>query len=106
MGIIDTLKWLWDPRSEDEKRYKTDPLRKHSQKLKVYLRDTEQPLEITFTRSDFQTGFGPLRYDIDYEVNRWLRGRTSNGIQVDGVWYSPNQIERIELGEKTVEEIS
>jgi hypothetical protein len=43
---------------------------------------------------------------IDSEVNRWLSGRTSNGIQVDGVWYSPNQIERIELGEKTVEEIS
>ena len=111
MGILDTLAWLWDPRDKDQKAYdawnKTEPLQRHTQELDVYIVGIEQPFKRVLTFEDFEIGgiFDTMRVNLDDEVSQWLARRGRNGVKIDDVWYSPSQIERIELGKKTVESI-
>lgn len=105
MKLIDTLKWLWDPRTEDQKKYEEDPLQRHTQELKIYIKDIETPFERVIEFDDFRMGsIGSYRYDVT-DVNEWLNKRAKNGIKLNNVWYSPAQIARIEIGEFRSENI-
>jgi hypothetical protein len=105
MGLVDTLKWLWDPRTNEQKRYETNPLQRHSQELKIYIKGNETPFERVIEFDDFRMGsLGSYRYDSS-DVNEWLRKRAKNGIKLDNVWYPPDSIERIEIGEFRSENI-
>jgi hypothetical protein len=46
------------------------------------------------------------RVDLDQEVRDWLNKRAVKGVRIDDVWYPPDQILRIEIGEHTVEMIN
>jgi len=96
MGIVDSLKWLWDPRSEEQKRYDEDPLQRHTQTLHIYIKDVPDP----FVRVG---SLGVFRVDLGRNVQEWLSNRGSKGVTIDQVWYAPDQIVRIEIGEHTVE---
>lgn len=105
MGVIDSLKWLWDPRTEEQKRYETDPLRRYTQHLTVYIKDIEEPFKRYIEFEDHNFGDWYIRVDLDDKVREWLDKRATKGIRFDRVWYPPDQILRIELGERTVEEL-
>ena len=102
MGLIDTLKWLWDPRSEEQKRYETDPLRRYTQHLTVYVKSIEEPFKRYLEFEDRKFGDWYIRVDLDDEVREWLSKRATKGIRFDNVWYPPEQVLRIELNEHTV----
>ncbi len=105
MGLVDTLKWLWDPRTDEQKRYETDPLRRYTQYLKVYIKGIDAPFERCIEFEDTKYGDWYFRANLDYDVREWLNDRATKGIKLSSVWYAPDMIERIELGEHTVEEI-
>lgn len=110
MGIIDTLKWIWDPRDPDKKEYdawdRATPLQRHTQTLTIYIKGQETPFVRVLEYEDRNLGdLGNWRVDLDSRVREWLGRRGTKGIQLDNVWYAPDQISRIELGEKTVEPI-
>jgi hypothetical protein len=110
MNLIKTLKWLWDPRTEEEKAYDAwnaaTPLRLHTQTVMVYIKNTEKPFVRVLEFKEFEFGsMGKWRVNLDERVADWIAFRFTNGIGINSVWYAPNQIERIELGEKTVEPI-
>lgn len=115
MKIIDTIKWLWDPRTEKEKAYdkwnRETPLQRREQKIAIYIKNREEPIITTVRVVDFETGgSGTLRYAssencFNTMVNEWLDNRAKNGIRIDSVWYSPETILRIELGESKLEAI-
>src|SRR6056297_1381696 len=105
MGIINTLKWLWDPRTEEEKRYETDPLRYYTQEVRVFINNIETPFERVLEFEDREISDWILRVNLEDDVRDWLNKRGEKGIRIDNVWYPPAMIERIELGEHTVEEI-
>jgi hypothetical protein len=105
MGLVDTLKWLWDPRTDEQKRYETDPLRRYTQHLTVYIKGVGKPFERYIEFEDSNFGDWYIRVDLDDDIREWLNNRAKKGIKVDDVWYPPDMIERIELGEHTVEEI-
>lgn len=105
MGIVDTLKWLWDPRTEEEKRYETDPLLRYTQEVRVFIVGIEKPFERVLNYQDGELNGFLFRVDFDLKVRNWLDRRGEKGIKLDDVWYPPAMIERIELGEHTVEEI-
>lgn len=106
MQLIDTVKWLWDPRSEEQKRYDEDPLQRHTQTLHIYIKDMPEPFVRVLDYKDTRYGsLGVFRVDLDRRVNEWLVNRGTNGVKIDQVWYAPDQIVRIELGEQTVEVI-
>ena len=105
MGLFSTLKWMWDPRTAEEKAYeqwdKTAPLRRKTQTMTVYIKDIADPIAVSFSLKDRITGFGTWRvteYFEDY-ANDWLKERAKHGIRIDDVWYSPDQLVRIECGE-------
>lgn len=114
MGIVSTLKWLWDPRTEDEKSYskwsEQAPLQRRTQELVIYIRDRTEPFRCDYTQEDFRTSDWTFRRASndgifnDY-LNEWLGERGSKGIRIDDIWYSPEMIERIELGESVLEAI-
>jgi hypothetical protein len=106
MGIVSTLKWLWDPRTEEQKRYETDPLRRYTQQFMIYIKDIETVFEknIVFEDQDFGSDW-ILRVHIKSDVQNWLDARAEKGVKLDDAWYPPAMIERIEVGELTVEEI-
>jgi hypothetical protein len=105
MGVIDTLKWLWDPCTEEDKQYKTDPLRRYTQQFYIYIKGIEAPFDrsISFEDVDFGNDW-MIRINLDYEVQEWLNRRAEKGVKIDNVWYPSDMIERIELGESWVEE--
>jgi len=105
MSIIEKLKWLWDPRTEEEKRYETDPLRCYTQEVRVFINNIETPFERVLEFEDREISDWILRVDFDYDMRDWLNRRGEKGIRIDDVWYPPAMIERIELGKHTVEEI-
>jgi hypothetical protein len=110
MGILDTLKWLWDPRDPDQKTYNAwdavTPLQRHTQKAIIYIKNVDEPFFRVIECEDRDCGsLGKWRVDIDDRVSTWLAQRGTKGIRIDDIWYAPDQIERIELGEKTVESI-
>lgn len=114
MSFIETLKYLWDPRSDNKKAYdkwdQETPLQRRTQKLNVYIKNQETPITITYSQKDQESGFGTLRWasnedTFDSFLKEWLGNRGSRGITIDWVWYSPDSIERIELGEQIVEAI-
>lgn len=106
MQLIDTVKWLWDPRSKEQKRYDEDPLQRHTQTLHIYIKDMSEPFVRVLDYEDTRYGsLGVFRVDLDCRVNEWLVNRGTNGVKIDQVWYAPDQIVRIELGEQTVEVI-
>jgi hypothetical protein len=107
MQLIDTVKWLWDPRSKEQKRYDEDPLQRHTQTLHIYIKDMPEPFVRVLDYEDTRYGsLGVFRVDLDCRVNEWLVNRGTNGVKIDQVWYAPDQIVRIELGEQTVEVIN
>lgn len=106
MGIVDTLKWLWDPRTEEQVKYETDPLQRHTQTLHIYIKDMLEPFVRVLDYEDTRYGsLGVFRVDLDRNVQEWLGNRGSKGVTIDQVWYAPDQILRIEIGEHTVEAI-
>lgn len=105
MGIIDTLKWLWDPRTEEQKRYETDPFRRYTQEVRVFIVGIEKPFERVLEYQDCELNGWIFRVDFDGKVRNWLNRRGEKGIKLDDVWYPPAMIERIELGGESVEEI-
>lgn len=109
MSLIEKLKSMFDTRTEAEKAYQTDPLRRRNQYMKVYVKGLDKPLIRVYSREDFKVGAYMFRNaDVDSfnsDLNRWLAGRGSNGIRIDNIWYAPESIDRIELGEQTVEEL-
>jgi hypothetical protein len=110
MGLFDTLKWLWDPREPEQKAYdawdKATPLQRHRQTLLIYIKGQSEPFVRILEYEDVSVGdLGNWRVDLDDKVRGWLGRRGTKGVQIDSVWYSPDQIERIEIGEKTVEPI-
>lgn len=114
MNIIEKLKWAWDPRTEEEKLAqkieKATPLQCRTQHLKVYISGTQDPYEMTFSKKDQNFGsMGTLRLagkeSFKGFLNEWLDARGHKGIRIGSVWYSPESIERIELGDQTVENI-
>ena len=107
MKLLDTLKWLWDPRTEEQKRYETDPLCRYTQNFRIYIKDVPDPFVRVLDYEDTRYGsFGVFRVDLDWNVQEWLSNRGSKGVTIDQVWYAPDQIVRIEIGEHTVENIN
>lgn len=111
MGLFATLKWLWDPRDADEKAYdawdKRTPLQQHTQHLTIYIKDAETPFERTLGFKDFKiSSFGNFRINVDREVRDWLDKCGTTGVKIDNVWYSPDQIVRIELGDVVTVDIA
>ena len=106
MGIISTLKWLWDPRTEEDKKYMSDPLRRYTQQCIIHIIGVEEAFEknIAFEDQDFYNDW-VFRVDIKHDIQNWLAARAEKGIKLNDVWYPPSMIERIELGKVTVEEI-
>lgn len=105
MGIVSTLKWLWDPRTEEEKSYEADPLRRYTQEVHVFINGIEEPFVKTLEYEDREFGGWIYRAFIDDKVKEWLGHLGEKGIKLDNVWYPPAMIERIEIGELIVEEI-
>ena len=105
MGLVDTLKWLWDPRTEEQKRYETDPLRRYTQHFQIYIKGIETPFNRVIEFEDAEFGDFMLRVDLDWNVREWLSNRVEKGVTIDKTWYAPDQIVRIEIGEHTVENI-
>ena len=105
MSLIEKLKWFWNPRTEEEKRYETDPLRRYTQEVRVFINDIEVPFERVLEFEDQEISGWYFRVNLEDDVRDWLNKRVEKGIRIDNVWYPPAMIERIELGEHTVEEI-
>lgn len=107
MGLIATLKWLWDPRTEEDKRYVTDPLRRYAQHFKIFIKDIDEPFN-RYVEFEDECHFDDwvYRVDLDDEIRDWLSNRAKNGIKIDNVWYAPNKIDRIEIGDVEITEIT
>ncbi len=109
MSLIEKLKSMFDTRTEAEKAYQNDPLRRRTQYMKVYVKGLDKPLIRVYSREDFTVGHYMFRNadvnSFNPDLNRWLAERGSNGIRIDNIWYAPESIDRIELGEQTVEEL-
>ncbi len=106
MGLVDTLKWLWDPRSEEQKRYEAQPLRRYNQNFEIYIKGIDTPFERYVEFEDSAFGDWEFRVNLGEEVQEWLSRRAEKGITIDKTWYAPDMIERIEIGEHTVETIN
>jgi hypothetical protein len=106
MGLISTLKWLWDPRTEEQKTSQKGPLRRFTQHCIIHIIGVEETFEkyIVFEDKDFYDDW-VFRVDIKHDIKNWLGARAEKGVKLNDVWYPPSMIERIELGELTVEEI-
>lgn len=114
MSFIEKLKWFWDPRTDEEKAYakwnQETPLRCRTQQLTVYIKNIETPATVLYSRKDWQSSLGTMRWASNEEtfdslLKEWLGHRGSRGITIDSVWHSPKSIERIELGEQIVEDL-
>jgi len=105
MSFIEKLKWIWDPRTDEEKRHVTDPLRRYTQEFRVFVNNIEEPFERVLEFEDKEYNGWYLRVDLEEDVRKWLDRRGEKGVRIDDVWYPPAMIKRIELGKHTVEEI-
>jgi len=111
MRFWNTLKRLWDPRTEEEKAYddwdKKTPLQRKTVKLQIFSAGMKEPEIGSFTTKDIDTkSFGILRFASDDNIFRKLltahiSAITSKGHLINNVWYSP--IERIEISKSTLE---
>jgi hypothetical protein len=109
MSLLEKLKSMFDTRTEAEKAYETDPLRRRKQHMKVYIKDISAPFIKIYSQEDekyYDCVFRNANLDpFNSDLNRWLAKRGSDGIRIDDVWYGPESIVRIELGQQTVEEL-
>lgn len=109
MSLIEKLKWFWNPQTEEEKAYETDPLRRRNQFMKVYVKGLDNPFVKVYSQEDVKVNDWVFRdaneNSFNSDLNDWLAKRGSNGIRIDNVWYAPESIDRIELGQQTVEEL-
>jgi hypothetical protein len=114
MSLIEKLKNFWDPRTDKEKAYdewdRVTPMQKRTQTLRVYVRDRQEPFTVKYTLKDWRWSGEIMRRASDKQTfNRclsdWIEDRGTKGIRDGAVWYSPESILRIELGEQTVEAI-
>lgn len=103
MGLLDTLKWMWDPRTDDEKAYAAwdaaTPLKTYTQHFTVWLTGIAEPFELSTKFRDFAGGgVGNIRVDIDYHTQALRDKWGTKGITIRGVFYPPARIEKIEIG--------
>jgi hypothetical protein len=109
MSLIEKLKWFWNPQTEAEKAYETDPLRRRNQLLKVYIKGVDNPFIRVYSQEDVRGRDWVFRNanenSFNSDLNSWLDKRGSDGIRIGNVWHAPESIDRIELGQQTVEEL-
>jgi hypothetical protein len=114
MKLIEKLKWLWDPRTDKQKAYaewdRSAPLMRRTQQIEVHIIDLFGPLTTSYSVEDWESGFGNERWAsneelFDYFVQEWINKCMKTGFQFEGVRYAPATIDRIVLGDKTLEEI-
>jgi len=103
MGLLDTLKWLWDPSTPRQKAYaawdNATPLQTHTQYFTVWLTGIAEPFEISNKVYDFAGGsFGNIRINLDDYTQRRRDKWGAHGITIQGVFYPPARIEKIEIG--------
>ena len=103
MGLLDTLKWLWDPSTPEQKAYaawdKATPLQTHTQHFTVWLTGIVEPFELSTEFHDFHGGsFGNMRIDVYYYTQRLRDKWGTKGITIRGIFYPPARIEKIEIG--------
>jgi hypothetical protein len=112
MSLIEKLKNFLDTRDDKEKAYdewnRVTPMQKRTQTLMVYVRDREEPFTVTYTLKDWLWHGDKMRRASDKQtfniyLSDWIEERGAKGIRDGSVWYSPESILRIELGEQTVE---
>ena len=109
MSLLEKLKSMFDTRTEVEKAYEMDPLRRRTQYMKVYIKDISAPFIKIYSQADKKYNdlvFRNANLDsFNSDLNCWLAKRGSDGIRIDDVWYGPESIVRIELGQQTVEDL-
>lgn len=103
MGLFKTLKWLWDPRSDEDKAYAAwdaaTPLQTHTQYFTVWLTGIAEPFELSTKFHDFSAGgLGNMRMDVEYCTQSMSDKWGAKGITIRGVFYPPSRIEKIEIG--------
>lgn len=110
MRIMEKLKRVWDPHTDEDKAYqkwdRKTPRQRREQKLAVHIKDHEEPLIVRYIQEDDRVRWASNKGTFDSYLNSWLTERGSRGIRLGSVWYSPEVILRIELvGESKLEEI-
>ena len=114
MGIVSMLKWFWDPRTDEQKAYdkwdQETPLQRRTQRLRIYIQGEVEPILTDYVREDWEWAGDIMRSatsdtSFNGQLTDWIARRGTRGIKIDNVWYSPESIVRIELGEQTLEAI-
>lgn len=114
MKIIEKLLWIYDPRTDEKKAYekwdKTTPLQKRTQKLLVHVKDAHAPLVYNYVKEDWKFGKENHRWassekNFNVGLKIWLKKRATEGIMIGDIWYGPESVLRIELGEQTLEDL-
>lgn len=103
MSFIETVKWLWDPRTEEEKMCEDGPFRRYTQEFLIFIKGIASPHIHQYIVQDMECGPIDIRVDINHNIQKWLENRANLGVRVKDTWYPPEQIERIEIGKQTVE---
>jgi hypothetical protein len=112
MKLIETLKWMWDPRTDEEKAYaewdRATPLQKRTVTLLIYIDGIDTPFEHECAFRDFEF-MGEIYRDatnekyFNDEVKGYLGKIPKNGITIGDVWYPPKSINRVEIGKNRLE---
>ena len=109
MKLLEALNNFLNPQDDQEKAYNLwnakTPLQRRVQRLRVYIQGESEPILTDYILKDREFSVGKMRWASNEDkFNRmlrdWLKSRGTKGIQIDNIWYSPESIVRIELGEK------
>ena len=105
MSIIDTLKGLWDPRTEKEKMEQKQPLMKACCTLHVYVQGDKFAKKAYVHAQDLEAGsLGIFRFASDEKsfkgsINDALRAIQTRGIITEAGWFPAERIDRVTIGE-------
>ena len=109
MSLWEKLKWMWDPRTEEEKAYaewnRVTPLQKRSVTLYISIAGKSASLEMRYTLKDEYLGDDIVRWATDDSLFRsrlkdYLQDIPEKGLMVGNYWYSPKMISKVFVGEK------
>ena len=108
MSLWEKLKWMWDPRTDEEKAYaewnRVTPIQKRTVTLYVAIEGKSTDLQMRYTVKDEYLGDDVVRWATDDSLFRsrlkdYLQDIPEKGLMAGKYWYAPKTISKVFVGE-------
>lgn len=111
MGLFNYIADILGVRVSDQEKPPIVRLKRRKVEVRAYIRDLPEPVDTVWivedrdVDGDWYWAWASNDESFKEEINKKITNSFTKGFKCGNTWYAPSLIQRIELGEETVEDL-